>query len=119
MTDFDEDLIDTYTSSECWALAWQLHQITGWPPVAIADRAGWYHVACQRPDGNLVDIHGANSPIDVLDMWQDHYHDPRSATVANLPTDPDGYADATHPFRHAVDPERDRRIAAILATTCG
>lgn len=118
--DFDEDTVDTYTTSECWALAWSLYTLTGWPPVAIIGVSGlgwaWRHVAVRRPDGILVDINGAATEAEMLDLWRYELDDPDSARIVDLPTDRDAYSDAVgYPFNWAVNPDRDRRIAGILA----
>jgi len=68
---------DRYSNGRCWALAWALHKMTGWPIRAVAEPGstpgqgiGWVHVVVERPDGMLVDIHGAADFDAVMDRFE-------------------------------------------------
>ena len=72
------DAVLTFTTGWCWALALEIHELTGWP-VWIKDHlvdpnylVHWNHVAVLRPDGQLLDIRGPQ-PLEearVLSSWK-------------------------------------------------
>lgn len=67
----------TYTCGQCHALAWTLHEETGWQLAAC----GWdhqgipNHVFVIHPDGGCVDIHGKSErgahPDGMADDWRE------------------------------------------------
>lgn len=65
-----------FTTGWCWALAWEIHDLTGWP-ILLADHLvdphgehHWRHAAVLRPDETLLDIDGTR-PLDeeALTTW--------------------------------------------------
>jgi hypothetical protein len=61
----------------CALLALEAHRLTGWPLTLVRVRQvnddpdhTFVHTAVKRPDGLLVDIHGARSADEVLKEWQ-------------------------------------------------
>jgi hypothetical protein len=69
---------DLYTSSNCQQLAFAMHEATGWPYAAVVDGRdektgayGWIHVGVMRPDGNFLDVEGAQDVDSVLDQYGD------------------------------------------------
>ena len=68
-----EGLLDSaaqlaFLDGHCHSLALALATHTGWPLVAIANRAGAVvHVAVGRPDGRIVDVTGAQLPARLAD----------------------------------------------------
>lgn len=74
----DPEIIEQYSSTDCWKIAYEIHKRTGWPIISLddseseGDPAGsgwWFHVVVQRPDGMLVDVNGAHTPEQVADHW--------------------------------------------------
>lgn len=83
-----ERAVELYTQGLCWYLAWVLHERTGWPIVVVADShpryINWCHMLVERPDGLLVDIHGAQSRKRVLRHWRGECDDPPSAHLKHM-----------------------------------
>src|SRR5438093_9317454 len=67
-----ESIEDVFENSYCHSLALALHERTGWPIVGLYNqRLGTDHYLVRRPDGFLVDVHGARPESEVLDDWAD------------------------------------------------
>lgn len=72
------DAVLTFTTGWCWALALEIHELTGWPvwtehyPDDVGfGRDRWHHCATLRPDGAMVDIRGARIlPAVQVDLWR-------------------------------------------------
>lgn len=76
--DLDQYLVEAYTSGDCWMLAHQIHDITGWDVVALGEpddtqnnpaKLDWYHMANLLPDGRVLDINGIHNQHDVMREW--------------------------------------------------
>jgi hypothetical protein len=77
----DGSALHAFKTGACGALAIALHEVTGWPIVAITDshnvhngKAGGgsaLHWAVKRPDGKIVDVDGAHSPEDLVAEYHD------------------------------------------------
>ena len=74
----------------CGALAIAMHDVTGWPIVAITDhynvfedgRAGGgsaLHWTVRRPDGKLIDIDGVHDDADLVSEYNAEADDGRAA----------------------------------------
>lgn len=64
---------DVFDYGYCNALALALHERTGWPIVGLHARKDphAFHYLVRRPDGMLVDAHGARTQAEVLKQWGD------------------------------------------------
>lgn len=63
---------DVFDYGYCHALALALNEETGWPIVGLKGPAGYAdHFLVQRPDGRLVDAHGARTEAEVMRQWAD------------------------------------------------
>ena len=61
---------DVFDYGYCHALALALHEQTGWPVVGLRCPEGYAeHYLVRRPDGLLVDAHGARTDAAVLTQW--------------------------------------------------
>lgn len=65
------DLIETYTQGDCYALARALHEVTGWPLLAVLalkddEILGWTHMGVRHPSGAFLDVEGSWSDEDTL-----------------------------------------------------
>ncbi|MEU4807434.1 hypothetical protein [Actinosynnema sp. NPDC023587] len=62
---------DVFDYGYCNALALALHERTGWPILGLHARgdAHPFHYLVRRPDGLLLDAHGARTQDDVLQQW--------------------------------------------------
>jgi hypothetical protein len=72
--DADEETERYFTEGQCMALAYELHQLTGWTlalisdqPVGSEDYMG--HVFVIDSDGNAIDIKGKREISDIQDDW--------------------------------------------------
>jgi hypothetical protein len=73
----DENIIHTFSNADCWALALELHEMTGWDLVGFGEelyeddddivQRGWVHAAVRTPAGMIVDINGVQHEGDVFD----------------------------------------------------
>ena len=74
----DETPQNTYwrfTQTDCWALALELNRVFGWEIVTLhylREEDTWVHALVRRPDGNLVDVFGVNTPDTVIGAWTAH-----------------------------------------------
>lgn len=58
----DEETIDTFTGGDCWRLAKELHERTGWPVLVVGDGKGnWVHMGVRGPEGDFIDVYGAST----------------------------------------------------------
>lgn len=60
--DFPPEVIEAFTCGDCWALAIEIAQLSGWTAVTIAYRGEpdeWRHVAVRTPAGHILDVQGA------------------------------------------------------------
>ncbi|MCG8920294.1 hypothetical protein L6E12_31445 [Actinokineospora sp. PR83] len=63
---------DVFDYGYCGALALALHERTGWPIVGLRGRDGYAsHYLVRRPDGRLVDGHGARTEVAVMEQWDE------------------------------------------------
>lgn len=66
-------LEERFTEGECDLLSDALHEVTGWPVVAVGDGdggvAGWVHAGVRMPSGDILDARGAHEPLTWLDDW--------------------------------------------------
>ena len=68
-------LEERFTEGECDLLSDALHEITGWPVVAVGDGdgdggvVGWVHAGVRMPSGDILDARGAHDPLTWLDDW--------------------------------------------------
>lgn len=83
----DESALEVYRHGSCALLALVLHDLTGWPlglvrPTGLIPRqysyadgtrrmlsVGWVHAVVWLPDGQVLDIAGAQPADDVRDYW--------------------------------------------------
>jgi len=71
---FADDERTAFVSGDCGYLALALSKETGWNLVGLShpDAAAedyWYHLAVQMPDGKILDINGAWTEDEFLDLW--------------------------------------------------
>lgn len=94
-----------FSYGACAALALAIHDATGWPLVKITDTSSLeiegtignsgLHWAVQRPDGKLVDVDGAHTPADLVEMFDGDADDGKAAMVICSRLDAlDEYVDA-------------------------
>lgn len=66
-------LEERFTGGECDLLSDVLHEVTGWPVVAVGDGdggvVGWVHAGARMPSGDILDARGAHDPLTWLDDW--------------------------------------------------
>lgn len=66
-------LEERFTEGECDLLSDALHELTGWPVVAVGDGdggvVGWVHAGVRMPSGDILDARGAHDPLTWLDDW--------------------------------------------------
>jgi len=66
-------LEERFTEGECDLLSDALHEVTGWPVVAVGDGdcgvVGWVHAGVRMPSGDILDARGAHDPLTWLDDW--------------------------------------------------
>lgn len=66
-------LEERFTEGECDLLSDALHELTGWPVVAVGDGdggvVGWVHAGVRMPSGDILDARGAHDPLIWLDDW--------------------------------------------------
>lgn len=66
-------LEERFTKGECDLLSDALHEVTGWPVVAVGDGeggvVGWVHAGVRMPSGDILDARGAHDPLAWLDDW--------------------------------------------------
>lgn len=66
-------LEERFTEGECDLLSDALHEVTGWPVVAVGDGdggvVGWVHAGVRMPSGDILDARGAHDPMTWLDDW--------------------------------------------------
>ncbi|MBF0724044.1 hypothetical protein [Sanguibacter inulinus] len=67
------ELEERFTEGECDLLSDALHEVTGWPVVAVGDGdggvVGWVHAGVRMPSGDILDARGAHGPLTWLDDW--------------------------------------------------
>ena len=77
------DVEEAFTYGDCWCLAKAIHDISGYPIVALGcshtgpaecerDR-DWHHMFVALPDGNLLDIRGVWDEEAMLEEWSPLY----------------------------------------------
>lgn len=77
------DVEEAFTYGDCWCLAKAIHDISGYPIVALGcshtgpaecerDR-DWHHMFVALPDGNLLDVRGIWSQEAMLSEWAENY----------------------------------------------
>jgi len=82
-----DGIVTVFQEGYCHALALALHDATGWPIWSLkiakgSDRGYDEHFLVADPDGNLLDVHGTNSPEDVIAYW---------SCLNDIPADVDFY----------------------------
>jgi len=79
---------DVYHYGYCHALALELAAQTGWPIVGLytGKWGDMDHFLVRRPDGLLLDVHGAHTDEEVLQAWGDGtgYYEIRSTTPERI-----------------------------------
>lgn len=73
----DEDIHHTFAHADCWALALELHKMTGWELVGFGEelyeededivQRGWVHAAVRTPAGMILDISGLQDEGDAFE----------------------------------------------------
>ena len=79
----DFDVEDAFTYGDCWRLAKELHDITGYPIYALGcsytgpaeTERNWCHMFVRLPDGNLLDVRGVWDEEAMLEEWSHLYDD--------------------------------------------
>ncbi|SFW50377.1 hypothetical protein [Amycolatopsis australiensis] len=66
-----ESVEDVFDYGYCHGLALALHEETGWPLVQLEFDGDELHYLVRRPDGMLVDAHGARPEDEVRLAWSD------------------------------------------------
>lgn len=98
----NEDVVNLFTMGQCHHLALELHRLTGWPMVVLADvvppsdfapGASWIHAAVRHPDGGYVDIKG-HTDDDTLGYGYGYIYD----------LDPDDTPEIGYPLYEEVAP---------------
>lgn len=125
---FTRTTVEVYTQGECYALALELHRLTGWPIVGVVNGTfelcdeeeadggirltfGMGHFAVRTPEQLLLDVTGARLPVHMLLHWQagelvtPEDHDAFVAELKTLWRPVDGLEPVDYMKR------RDRRVA--------
>lgn len=117
-----EAAVERFNTTDCWQLAKALHDVTGWPMVAVgyevedAPGIGWSHLLVRRPDGKLVDVEGAHEEGPVLDRFGpivEQDDDNLEADLIEIPVS--GFEAMLHVDPVAADAAEVRQVARAVA----
>lgn len=67
--------VEAFTEGDCWALAIEIHRLTGYPIIFSSsysrprDVFGWDHVAVVLPDNRILDVNGVTDSEDWCLRW--------------------------------------------------
>lgn len=71
---------ELFTSSDCWLLALNVHEKTGFPIVLCSldedvpeEDMAWVHVGVGLPDGRIMDIEGIFTIDEWMENWGGHF----------------------------------------------